>query len=600
MSKKKLNYSCDFETTTDPDDCRVWAWGYMEIGNHKNFAYGTDINDFMAWVEKCQANLYFHNLRFDGEFIVNYLLHKGWRFSKEAEPQTFNAVISNMGQWYMLDLCFGYKGNKKIHTVIYDSYKKLPFTVKKIAKDFKLSVLKGEIDYNAYRPPGHQLTEEEKEYLIHDIQIVAEALDIQFKQGMVKMTNGSDALKGYKDIFGSKTFDKYFPSMSKEMYYELKPAYKGGFTWLNKRYAEKPIGEGMTFDVVSLYPSQMYYRELPYGKPMPFEGKYEEDKRYPLYIQHIKCSFQLKEGYIPTIQIKGDLRFKRNEYLESSEFMGIPEIVDLYLTNIDLALFLEHYETEDLVYVRGWKFRSNEGQFFKDYIDKWIYIKSTSDGAIKALAKLMLNSLYGKFATNPDVTGKQPYLVEETGATGFRLPKDEEGNTIREFKEPLYLPMGIFITSWARYTTISAAQKCFDRIIYCDTDSLHVEGLEEPEAIKDIIGNNLGNWAHENTFKEAYYIRQKTYAQKLYAKEIKDKDGSTIIVPCGKDEATTTKLSIKCAGMPEAVKEDVSFEEFRRGYTHPGFDKDGKPKGKLKPKHVKGGVVLVPEAFTIK
>ncbi len=597
MSKKRLNFSCDFETTTNPDDCRVWAWGYMEIGNHKNFAYGTDINDFMAWVEKCQANLYFHNLRFDGEFIVNYLLHNGWKFSKEGEPKTFNAVISNMGQWYMLDLCFGYKGNKKIHTVIYDSYKKLPFTVKKIAKDFKLSVLKGEIDYNAYRPPGHQLTEEEKEYLIHDIQIIAEALKIQFEQGMTKMTNGSDALKGYKDIFGTKTFNKYFPALSKEMYYELKLAYKGGFTWLNKRYAEKLIGDGMTYDVVSLYPSQMYYRELPFGMPMPFEGKYEEDKRYPLYVQQIRCQFELKEGYIPTIQIKGDLRYARNEYLESSEFDGDLETVDLFLTNIDLELFLEHYHVYDLEYIRGWKFRSHTG-FFKDYIDKWIYIKSTSDGAIKALAKLMLNSLYGKFATNPDVTGKIPSLNKD-GSTKFSLPKDEEGNIIREFKEPLYLPMGIFITSWARYTTITAAQKCFDRIIYCDTDSLHVEGLEEPEAISEIVGNNLGNWAHENTFKQARYIRQKTYAQILYAKEI-EKDGEKITIPCGKDEATTEKLSIKCAGMPEAVKEDMTFEDFKRGYTHPGFDKDGKPKGKLMPKHVKGGVVLVPESFTIK
>ena len=596
MARK--NYSCDFETTTDPNDCRVWAWGYMEIGNHKNMNYGTDIEDFMLWVEKCQANLYFHNLRFDGEFIVNWLLHKGFEFSNEKEkiPNTFNCIISTMGQWYMIDICYGYnKQGKPIHTVIYDSYKKLPFTVKKIAKDFKLSVLKGEIDYNAYRPPGHQLTEEEKEYLIHDIQIIAEALDIQFKQGMVKMTNGSDALQGYKDIFGKKEFDKYFPAFSKELYYEMKLAYKGGFTWLNKRYAEKEIGEGMTYDVVSLYPSQMYYRPLPYGMPIPFEGKYEEDKRYPLYIQHIRCCFFLKEGYIPTIQIKRNPLFPANEYLENSRY----EEVDLYLTNIDLQMFLEQYETDgEIEYIRGWKFRQKEG-LFKDYIDKWIYVKSNSDGAIKAIAKLMLNSLYGKFATNPRVTGKVPSLCEETGATKFGLPKDEDGNIIEEYKEPLYLPMGIFITSWARFTTISAAQKCFDRIIYCDTDSLHVEGLEEPEAIKDIIGKNLGNWDHENTFKQARYIRQKTYAQILYAKEI-EKDGEKIIIPCDKDEATTTKLSIKCAGMPDSVKEDVSFDEFRRGYTHSGFDKDGKPKGKLAPKHVKGGVVLVPGPFTIK
>jgi hypothetical protein len=31
------------------------------------------------------------------------------------------------------------------------------------------------------------------------------------------------------------------------------------------------IGEGMVFDVTSLYPSRMYDCELPWGVPMPFQ-----------------------------------------------------------------------------------------------------------------------------------------------------------------------------------------------------------------------------------------------------------------------------------------------------------------------------------------
>lgn len=588
MGKRdRKKYSCDFETTTDPNDCRVWAWIYMEIGNKKNYRIGTSINDFMLWVEKCQADLYFHNLKFDGSFIVNWLLHNGFEHDDSGKERTFNTIISNFGQWYMIDICFGYEKNKKIHTVIYDSLKKLPFPVKKIAKDFKLPIAKGEIDYHKPRPIGYELDKQEIEYIINDAEIIADALEIQFNQGMDKMTNGSDSLNQFKAMLSRKNFEKFYPSLSLELDSELRIAYKGGFTWLNERYRNKIIENGLVFDVNSLYPSVMYNRELPYGLPIYFKGKYEDDPNYPLFIQHIKCDFEIKEGYIPCIQVKYlPMMFKENEYIKDTD----GEIIDLYLTNVDLEMFMEHYHVYNLEYIDGWKFAQKKG-VFKRFIDKFMYIKTHSDGAIKQLAKLMLNSLYGKFGTNPKVTGKVPYLKEGSGANGFSLPKDEEGKVIDEYKDPVYLPMGIFITSYARHITISTAQKCYDRIIYCDTDSIHLEGLDIPEAIEDIIDDDkLGYWAHESTFKRAKYLRQKTYIQEIYAKEI-EKNGERIKVPCSPDEATTTKTSVKCAGMTESIKKKVTFETFKVGF---------KADGKLMPKQVKGGVVLVDTTFEIK
>lgn len=66
MAKKKnrQKFSCDFETTTKVEDCRVWAYGCMEIDNLENFHWGTDISAFMSWAERTEADLYFHNLRF--------------------------------------------------------------------------------------------------------------------------------------------------------------------------------------------------------------------------------------------------------------------------------------------------------------------------------------------------------------------------------------------------------------------------------------------------------------------------------------------------------------------------------------------------------
>lgn len=154
----------------------------------------------------------------------------------------------------------------------------------------------------------------------------------------------------------------------------------------------------------------MYEKELPFGEPIFFNGKYKEDKVYPLYIQMITCSFELKKNKIPTIQIKNNRSFFRsNEYLENSQ----NEIVCLTLTNIDLKLFFEQYNVYDLKYECGWKFKSITG-IFKKYIDKWISVKNkaTIEGnkGQRTLAKLMLNSLYGKFATSMDAQSKIPYM----------------------------------------------------------------------------------------------------------------------------------------------------------------------------------------------
>lgn len=562
MARKK--YSCDFETTTDVNDCRVWAYGYMEIGNKQNYKIGNSIDDFMEFVRVCQGDLYFHNLKFDGSFIVNWLLKNGYRHDDSGQPYTFTTIISDMGQWYMIDVCYGYKGKKnprKIHTRIYDSLKKLPFKVSQIAKGFDLPIRKGDIDYHKPRPIGYEPTEDEKAYIKNDIEIIADALQTQFDQGQDRMTNGSDSLYGFKASISKQMFDYMYPVFSLELDANIRLAYRGGFTWLNNQYAGKTIGEGIVFDVNSLYPSQMYDRPLPYGVPIPYEGEYVYDEEYPLFIQHIRCEFHLKPNRIPIIQIKKNIMFKENEYLTTSD----GEVVDLYVTNIDLELIEEHYELYDVEYLNGWKFKQNTG-VFKTFIDKWNYVKTHETGAKRLLAKLMLNSLYGKFATNPDVTGKIPYLKED-GSNGFQTGEEE-------FKKPVYTPLGVFITSWARYTTITAAQKCYDRIIYCDTDSIHLVGTSIPDAIKDIVDDTkMGYWQHEATFKRAKYLRQKTYIQEIY-----NKDGSTY-------------TSVKCAGMPDTIKKKVTFDNFKIGFSS---------WGKLLPKQVNGGVVLVDTEFTIK
>jgi hypothetical protein len=349
-------------------------------------------------------------------------------------------------------------------------------------------------------------------------------------------------------------FRKWFPVLDIETDTMIRKSYKGGFTYLNPRYANLEI-KGVVFDVNSLYPSVMYYNPLPIGYPISYEGQYEFDEYYPLYIQHIRVGFILKQGYLPTIQVKNNFLFVSTEYLESSK----GEIIDLYLTNVDLELFLKHYDIQYIEYVSGVKFQSCIN-IFKEYIDKWYAVKNTEKGAKKEVAKLMLNSLYGKFATNPARLKKIPYLDED------EIVKFYESDV--EYCEPIYTPIGCFITAWARFKTISSAQKVYDRFIYADTDSLHLEGFDIPTEI-DIDQKRLGAWKHESTFIRGKFLRAKTYMET-------DEDGKTLI---------------KCAGMPKDCKALVTYDNFHIGE---------KFAGKLRPVKYKGGIILEDVDFTIK
>lgn len=488
-------FTADFETSTwVENETWVWAWATSEIGNEENLTIDNNIDSFMEYCKKEKNSIfYFHNLKFDGEFIIYWLLKHNFKHvekKEEIENNTFTTLISNMGQFYNITVYFE-KGNKKVHKVTFiDSLKIIPFSVDETAKAFKLPISKLKIDYNKPRKIGHILTNEEKEYIKNDVLIMSKALKITFDEGLNKMTRASSALADYKEIVGKGRFEHCFPKLDKELDSELRKSYKGGFTYLNPIYKEKDVKNIINLDVNSLYPYVMYSKSLPFDLPKHYDGKYKEDKIYNLYIQRITCSFEIKKNKIPTIQIKNkNSYFLSNEYLESSE----NEIVCLTLTNIDLKLFLEQYNVYNLTYIEGWKFKSIYG-LFTEYIDKWIEKKNQAtiagNAGIRTTSKLMLNSLYGKYATSLEVQSKIPYLEDDI--VHYSLSEKEE-------KEGLYLPVASFITAYAREITIRTSQSIKeysinkygkDMYIYSDTDSiktlLPIEELKQFCNIHDV------------------------------------------------------------------------------------------------------------------
>ena len=150
--------------------------------------------------------------------------------------------------------------------------------------------------------------------------------------------------------------------------------------------------------------------------------------------------------------------------------------------------------------------------------------------------------------------------------------------TEKTTKEGIYIPVGAFITSYAREKTIRTSQTIkdysikkygIDKYIYSDTDSIHcLLTIEELQQFCEIDDVKLGAWKHESTFTKARFIRQKSYVEEI--------DG---------------KLQITCAGMPKTCYDYVNFDNFRTGFSCGG---------KLTFSHVEGGVILKETEFTIK
>lgn len=584
----KSKYTADFETTTDPNDCRVWAWAICNIYNIEDISYGNSIITFINKIrELAPCDIYFHNLRFDSQFIIYYLLTAGFIHMDKKDKLkslSFSTLINRENQIFEMDICFDIKYAKSQRhynkVTIFDSLKKLPFTVRKIAKDFELPVQKLKMDYMAPREKGHEFTEDEKAYLRNDVVIMAMALRIQFDKSLTKMTIGADALSSYKSIIGKDTFQKWFPVLDEHTDKMLRKAYHGGWTYVSPLFQNKDIKKGKVYDVNSLYPWAMRYNTYPIGKPLYFVGKHIDDASHPLYIQRLRCEFKLKKGYLPCIQIKNSLKYSATEYLVESDGPVV-----LTLCDVDLKLFMDHYDVTNIDYIDYWSFACRDDIFDK-YIDTWYKVKENSKGAIRQLAKLMLNNLYGKFATSPEITEKMPII--ENGAIRYIVQQ-------HYIKEGVYIPVGIWCTAYARNKTIRTAQKLYDRFIYADTDSVHLNGDEEPIELKgEIDDKKLGKWANESNFVRGRFLKAKAYIEEeLIDKESFDKNKnsdapSNLIYKRGKNYY---HLNVKCAGMNDAVKEKVTFDNFK-----PGF----KANGKLIPKNVKGGVVLQDTEFTIK
>ena len=635
-------FSCDFETTVykGQTNTEVWASACVELYTEDVKIFHS-ISETFEYFKSLKSNLicYYHNLKFDGNFWLSYLLcdlkmeqalekvgdgDYDVRFVREKfmKNNTFRYSISDMGQWYSITI----KYNNYI-IELRDSLKLLPFSVRQIGEDFKTKHKKLDMEYSGFRYAGCTITDEERKYIANDVLVVKEALEFMFDNGHNKLTIGSCCLEEYKTIMGKKDYEEIFPDLYKMTILSdahgtdnagewLRRSYKGGWCYLAKGKENKLYYHGTTADVNSLYPSMMSSEsgnEYPYGSPRFWTGnKIPPEAKLPhrYYFVRIKTRFYLKEGKLPFIQIKGSYLYKSTEALETSDVYNRVtgeyspyykdmngEIKDtrviLTLTCTDYELFLEHYNVIDFEILDGCYFACMKG-IFDDYIEKYKKLKLESKGALRALAKLFLNNLYGKMATSMDSSFKLAY-VNDNGVIAF--------TTVQAYdKTPGFIAVGSAITSYARNFTIRAAQKNYygkDKpgFIYADTDSIHCDLLPEQMQGITVHDKNFCCWKLETCWDIAIFARQKTYIEHVTHENCEPIDNPF--------------WNIKCAGMPERCKD--LFEKSMNGYvpqkgddfseeqlkflatkrTIEDFKTGLKVPGKLLPKRIPGGVLLV-------
>lgn len=549
MPRRSISSRCaDFETTTNPLDCRVWSWGSMAVDDYSDYVIGIGVGSYIAYMLSAPSVTYFHNLAFDGSFILDHILKDGYTWvAKNPGKGQFSTVISNMNKFYSITIV----SKEGVKVELRDSLKKIPLPVRDVPKAFNLESSKGDIDYEMERPIGYLPSQQEWDYLYRDIFIIAQAMRIILASGMKRMTVGADSLAEFKSLHG-KGFERTFPVLSKTMDDDIRLAYRGGIAMLNKKWARKRVGRGIVIDKNSMYPWVMRTKLLPYGKPWWSEV---EDDDADLFILSLTFTAKLKPGHVPCIQIKRSIQFNSQEFLEE-----VNEPTTVSITSVDLEMWQEQYDLKIWAINGYWNFKGIKG-LFNDYIDKWMAVKANSTGGARTIAKLHLNSLYGKFAKNTDVTGKRPVL-DETGTVQYVMCDHEESN-------PVYTAMGAFITAYARQDLIRSAQANYDRFLYCDTDSLHLLGDEEPDLW--LHPTELGAWKVEHDgqpFDEAVFLRAKQYCERFG-----DHD------------------DVHIAGLPHEIAAKVRLEDMLHPKT---WD------GKLVPKRVPGGTVLTSTTFTLK
>ena len=548
----------DIETITDSNG-KLQPYlinGYD--GRQHITSYGDDLsilfNDFITkLLSLCKKSIllvYAHNLSgFDGIFLMKHLLKHG-----EITPLVFNGKI--------MSIRFKSKCNQTI--IFKDSYLMLPLGLRKLCHAFSVKSSKGyfpfllsNIFYNDILPKIELWTgipqteydllvakftgrvwnfkEESIKYCKLDCEGLYEVLTQfnfliynKFKVNMTScVTLPALAMKIYKTHFMPK--DSIFQILG-SIESDIRESYTGGavdvYTPHNKVGVLKNILKKLYYyDVNSLYPTVMAKCLMPMGKPIEFTGnilRFEPDAfgffyckiTSPTYLEH------------PILQ----RRIKTSEGIRTIAGLGTWEG---FIFSEEMRNAINYgYQFE---VIRGYQFQ--KGNLFKNYVETMysLRLQYQKDEPMNLIAKLLMNSLYGKFGMKLEMNRVDIYDIStDEGKDIFKEVLNLYGETISDYVKiddnlliirdsladvrydeqlDMYHGMDVniaiasAITGNARIYMSQFKNNPRLTLYYSDTDSVVID-----EILPDLlVGSELGQLKLEHIVERAVFLAPKVY-----------------------------------------------------------------------------------------
>lgn len=465
------------DSETDPFKAgRVPApfiWGCYNGSEYHTFTDTDAMVDFFA--EK-EVIVYAHN---GGKFDWHFILHRLEQF----EPLM---VISGRLSKFKIGLC-----------EFRDSINILPFPLSAYQKD--------EIDYAIMEPDQRNKPDNMraiKTYLKSDCVYLYEMVTEFIDRYGLHLTQAGTALKVWEKIADTKA-----PETNKFFYDSIAPFYYGGRVECFKTGIINH--DFKVIDINSAYPFAMKHLH-PYG------DTYDVSDELPNTRGKIERSMiklrGISRGALP-FRSKTGLNFPNDDIARDYNITGWE-----FLSAIETKT-LDEWEIIEVI-------TFGETIRFDDYIDHFYKMKdeckTSGDKAGYIFAKLFLNSLYGKFGSNPDkydeYTIVKPCYIEavEQDEYNFCAELGEWALCSRplpEDRQRYYnVAVAASITGFVRAYMWRSICEC-KGVIYCDTDSI---ACTDTGAL-ELDPSKLGAWD-----VEAECDTGGVAGKKLYAFHMKD------------------------------------------------------------------------------
>ena len=493
-TKKRVKYkdiitAFDIETTRlidiEQSVMYVWQWQFDEDYT----VVGRTWEQFAAFQRKIAKILYdsvlvvfVHNLSYEFQFLRGI-----YPFNQDEVFAIKSRKVLKCNMWDSFEFrCSYIHSNMNLDT----------YTKKMGVKHKKLT---GTFDYEKIRYPWTELSDEELEYCVHDVQGLVEAIEIEMEHDGDNLYTFPLTSTGYVRRDAKKAMSQVNYRFVKEqlpdyeIYKMLREAFRGGNTHANRYYTNYTLHNVHSADRSSSYPDVMcnckfpiseFYRlgDIGYEEVVKMIGKRQKACLMRVAISGLHLT-RIDWG-CPYLSLS-KCRHIENALEDNGRILSA-DYLETTVTDIDLKIILDEYSFTDIKFydVATARYGYLPEPLIKTICQYYHYkteLKNVPGQELLYMkSKNKLNSLYGMCAQDPV---KQSILFIEND---FKEQNENEAELLLAYNKKAFLAYqwGVWVTAWARYRLEEGIQLAHGDVndpnapqfVYCDTDSVKYLG----------------------------------------------------------------------------------------------------------------------------